>query len=164
MSSKLYEYLYAQFCGTIEMLIKAIDHCPEEIWNEGNGFPDFWYTAYHTTFWLDFYLTGNPDSYKPYKDFGLTEFDPAGILPEREFSKEEIKLYALFCLEKCKFKIKNLTEEESDREFIFGTLSLPYFELLIYNMRHVQHHTAQLNLLLRQKIDSAPGWVRRSNS
>jgi len=26
----------------------------------------------------------------------------------------------------------------------------------------VQHHAAQLNLLLRQAIDSAPGWVFRA--
>lgn len=26
-------------------------------------------------------------------------------------------------------------------------------------MRHVQHHTAQLNLLLRQEINDAPKWV-----
>jgi uncharacterized damage-inducible protein DinB len=32
-------------------------------------------------------------------------------------------------------------------------------ELLLYNMRHVQHHTAQINLILRQIIDSAPRWV-----
>jgi uncharacterized damage-inducible protein DinB len=34
-------------------------------------------------------------------------------------------------------------------------------ELLLYNMRHVQHHAAQLNLLLRQKTDSAPNWVSK---
>jgi len=34
-------------------------------------------------------------------------------------------------------------------------------ELLLYNMRHVQHHAAQLNMLLRQKTDSAPKWVSK---
>jgi hypothetical protein len=29
-------------------------------------------------------------------------------------------------------------------------------------MRHVQHHMAQLNLILRQVIDSAPNWVGRT--
>jgi len=29
-------------------------------------------------------------------------------------------------------------------------------------MRHVQHHAAQLNLILRQTIDSAPPWVGRA--
>jgi len=35
-------------------------------------------------------------------------------------------------------------------------------ELLLYNMRHVQHHAAQLNLMLRQAVDSAPGWVAKT--
>lgn len=37
-------------------------------------------------------------------------------------------------------------------------------ELLLYRMRHVQHHVAQLNLLLRQSVDSAPAWVATSRS
>src|SRR5687767_7015822 len=35
-------------------------------------------------------------------------------------------------------------------------------EALLYNMRHVQHHAAQLNLLLRQATNSAPDWVART--
>jgi hypothetical protein len=35
-------------------------------------------------------------------------------------------------------------------------------ELHLYNMRHVQHHAAQLNLILRRETDSAPAWVRRT--
>jgi len=31
-------------------------------------------------------------------------------------------------------------------------------------MRHVQHHAAQLNLILRQQIDSAPGWVAKAKA
>jgi uncharacterized damage-inducible protein DinB len=35
-------------------------------------------------------------------------------------------------------------------------------ELLLYNMRHVQHHAAQLNMLLRQRTNSAaPRWVSK---
>ncbi len=34
----------------------------------------------------------------------------------------------------------------------------------MYNMRHVQEHAAQLNLILGQKIASAPGWVTRAKS
>ncbi len=32
-------------------------------------------------------------------------------------------------------------------------------EILLYNMRHIQHHSAQFNLILRQTIDNAPNWV-----
>jgi hypothetical protein len=36
------------------------------------------------------------------------------------------------------------------------------FELLLYNLRHVQHHAAQLNLILRQQVDAAASWVGRT--
>ena len=39
------------------------------------------------------------------------------------------------------------------------TMNYSVLEILFYNMRHVQHHAAQLNLLLRQSIDQAPDWV-----
>jgi hypothetical protein len=42
-------------------------------------------------------------------------------------------------------------------------LSANTAEVVLYQMRHIQHHAAQLNLLLRQTTDSAPGWVRRTN-
>jgi uncharacterized damage-inducible protein DinB len=41
-------------------------------------------------------------------------------------------------------------------------LNYAVLEILIYNMRHVQHHAAQLNLLLRQRVDNTPGWVPRA--
>ncbi len=37
-------------------------------------------------------------------------------------------------------------------------------EMLMYNMRHVQHHTAQLNLLLRRELNDAPDWVSRTKA
>jgi hypothetical protein len=36
-------------------------------------------------------------------------------------------------------------------------------ELLLYNMRHVQHHAAQLNMLLRERTNSAPDWVSQGS-
>ncbi len=35
-------------------------------------------------------------------------------------------------------------------------------EMILYNIRHVQHHAAQLNLLLRQKTGSATPWVSKA--
>src|SRR5947209_15151636 len=49
----------------------------------------------------------------------------------------------------------DLTEDQAHRSCQWGSLDLSFAEMLLYNMRHVQHHAAQLNLLLRQNIDSA---------
>ena len=39
--------------------------------------------------------------------------------------------------------------------------AITVLELFIYDMRHVQHHVGQLQLLLRQRTDSAPAYVGR---
>ena len=43
------------------------------------------------------------------------------------------------------------------RHVVFHTLF--YLDLYLYKLRHVQHHVAQLNFLLRQTTVDAPRWV-----
>jgi hypothetical protein len=46
----------------------------------------------------------------------------------------------------------------------FGPNGVPFGDLLLYNMRHVQEHASQLNLILGQTYGSAPGWVATARS
>jgi hypothetical protein len=39
---------------------------------------------------------------------------------------------------------------------------MAYGELALDNLRHVQHHTAQINWVLRERTGSAPGWITLS--
>jgi uncharacterized damage-inducible protein DinB len=57
-----------------------------------------------------------------------------------------------------------MTGEKANRRCGFEWLDLSVAEMLLYNMRHVQHHAGQLNRILRQKIDSAPRWVRKTET
>jgi hypothetical protein len=163
MQNKINNYVLAQFGASIEMLGNAIDLCPLKVWNQKKDFSDFWYIAYHTIFWLDFYLTESAENFVPLSNFGITELDPEGILPNKVFTKEELKSYIKHCEKKCKTTIESINEKNVSKVYKFGSIELPFFELILYNMRHVQHHTAQLNLILRQQIDSAPNWVKRKN-
>jgi hypothetical protein len=163
MQNKINSYVSAQFGASIEMLENAIDLCPLKVWNQKNDFSDFWYIAYHTIFWLDFYLTESPENFVPLLSFGMTELDPEGILPNKIFAKEELKIYVEHCRKKCKTTIESINQTTASKRYKFGSIELSFLELMLYNMRHVQHHTAQLNLLLRQQIDSAPRWVKRIN-
>jgi hypothetical protein len=162
MDAALKELIWHQFGAAIDMLENSILACPEEVW--GNRFEpsEFWYLAYHTLFWLDLYLSENPDEFLPQDPFTLEELDPAGLLPGRVYTKEELIKYLYHGRKKCQSVIKSMSDEKSRQHFKFGTLDLSFAELLLYNMRHVQHHAAQLNLILRQKINSAPRWVRQT--
>jgi len=157
--------LWRQFGAAIDMLENGVAACPEELWgepmlSERSERPDlsqFWYVTYHTLFWLDLYLDGAVEGFAPPAPFALTELDPAGLLPERQYSRPELLGY----VEHCREKIESLTETGAERQRKLGRRELPYAELLLYTMRHVQEHAAQLSLFLGQRIALEPGWVAR---
>lgn len=153
--------LGSQFGAAIDMLENALVACPEELWSDRSRQPEFWYVVYHTLFWLDLYLSESLEEFAPPAPFTLDELDPAGLMPERPYTKDELQAYLVHGREKCRATIEALTDERAQRHCGFEWVDVCGAELILYNMRHVQHHAAQLNLILRQTIDSAPGWVKR---
>ena len=153
---------WRQFGAAIEMLENAITACPEEVWGDRTQAPEFWYLAYHTLFWLDYYLSETPEGFVPPLPFNLDELDPAGLLPDRVYTKAEMRGYLEHGRRKCRATITNLDDADAAKPSGFERLGVTRYELLLYNQRHVQHHAAQLNLILRQRIDSAPRWVAKT--
>lgn len=151
--------LWNQMGASIDMLEDAILLCPEEEWNTK---PKFWYQAFHVLFFLDYYLSTEPQTFSPPKPFTESEFEDQ--MPERVHTKPELLEYLQFCRDKCKNLIENLSEQQLESRWINSSGSMNYsiHEILIYNLRHVQHHVAQLNLHLRQSINDAPEWVFRA--
>jgi uncharacterized damage-inducible protein DinB len=169
--------LWQQFGAAIDMLENAIDACPDEVWSDPSKRPEwptndvvgYWYLVYHTLFWLDHYLSDvREEEFRPPEPFTLDEMDPAGLLPERPYTKEELRAYLHHGREKCRAVIEALDDREMferkppARPWRGGADS-SVAEVFLYNMRHVQHHTAQLNLILRQRTGAeAPRWVSRA--
>jgi len=151
--------IWRQFGAAIDMLENAIQACPEALWRDRSREPEFWYLAFHTLFWSDLYLSKSAEGFAPPAPFTLSELDPAGLLPERVYSKVELQSYLEHCRKKCRERIESLKEEGAKKRFKIGRVDLAVSELLLYNMRHVQHHAAQLNLLLRQATGSAPRYI-----
>ncbi len=148
-----------QYGAAIEMLENSIAACPEQIWSDRAQKPEYWYLVYHTLFFLDLYLSGSLDGFSPPAPFTLDEINPAGVLPDRVYTKEELQNFLLYCRNKSKTTIGNLTDARAQEICKFSWLEISYGELLLDNLRHVQHHVAQLNQILRQKTDSAPRWI-----
>jgi hypothetical protein len=161
------DILWRQFGATIDTLENAMRKCPDEVWSDPSKRPEwqrndvvgFWYVAYHTLFFLDYDLSDSQKDFSPPPPFTLDELDPAGLLPDRAYTKDELLTYLQHCRTKSRDFIRDLTTEKANerRSFPWGEMS--NMELVLYLMRHNQHHAAQLNLLLRQTIDAAPGWV-----
>jgi hypothetical protein len=152
------------------MLDNAVRTCPDSLWHDqlwdtGAEQPEsaqFWYVVFHTLFWLDLYLSGAVEGFVPPAQFMLDELDPAGLYPERPYSKDELRTYLAHGRGKCQATIAALTEETAIRPCRFPWGEVTFVELLLYTMRHVQEHAAQLSLFLGQRAGSAPGWVTRA--
>lgn len=166
--------LWKNFGASIDMLRNAIFMWPDNKWDTDRR---FFYNAYHVLVFLDYYLTFPPVNFKSPLPFTLTDFDkiPAfaidDVVPDRIYDKFEMLDYAVFCRQKCKSVIAGLTNENINQPWLPETdtadLSLASMDarsctamgILFYNFRHVQHHVAQLNLLLRQTIGQAPDYI-----
>ncbi len=159
MDTEWNKILWQQFGAAIDMLENAVRACPEELWGKRSRQPEFWYVVYHTLFFLDLYLSGSVEGFSPPSPFNLDELDPAGLMPERVYTKDELLDYLEHGRGKCRATLAALTDERARERCLFSWGEMSFAELLLDNMRHVQHHAAQLNLILRQKVDSAPGWV-----
>ena len=156
------EVIWQQFGAAIDMLENALVACPDELWNDRSRQPEFWYVVYHTLFYLDLYLSDSLAGFTPPMPFNLDELDPEGLLPDKPYTKDELHTYLEHGRRKCRAVIGSMTDEKAGQRCGIDWHDLSNLELHLYNMRHVQHHAAQLNLILRQTVDAAPRWVKRA--
>jgi hypothetical protein len=164
--------LWNQFGAAIDMLDEAVRACPGPLWRARlwtqpgffrfPEFSEFWYVAYHALFWLDLYLTGAEEGFVPPAPFALIEQDADGPVPPRPYTQAELLAYLAACRQRCQATIAGLTDEAAQRLCVFGWGEVSFAELLLYTMRHVQEHAAQLGLLLGQRAAPAPDWEAKA--
>src|SRR5215210_6984586 len=113
------DILWQQFGAAIDMLENAVLACPDELWGDRSRRPEFWYVVYHTLFYLDLYLSGSLEGFAPPAPYTLDELDPAGLLPERVYTKDEMQIYLEHGREKCRATIEALTDEKARARCVF---------------------------------------------
>lgn len=158
--------VWRQFAAAIDMLDNALRACPDALWqerlyHERSGqpeFAEFRYVAYHILFWLDFYLSDAAAGFAPPPPFTMSETE-AGALPDRVYTRAELRVYLANGRQKCRARIETLEDGTRPHRSRDDWPDMSVAELLLYNMRHVQEHAAQLSLFLGQRVGSAPGWV-----
>lgn len=166
------EMLWRQFGAAIDTLRDALHDCPDELWEKrlwadqpdqwvAAGFSAFWYLGYHTLFWLDLYLTGAEVGFAPPAPFDLVEMQAGEVLP-RTYTRAELLGYLEHCRRHCRETIDALSTEQANRLCQFPWGELPFAELQLYNLRHVQEHAAQLHLFLGQQSGKSTRWVTQA--
>ncbi len=171
--------LWRQFGAAIDMLDNALVACPASLWTQRlwpnpppphfpPQFAEFWYVAFHALVWLDLYLSGLPEEdFAPPAPFAQGELDSVEAVPERPYTKEELRAYLASVRQTCRTTLVALTDEQACRPVSYpwtGRQHPTFLELQLYNLRHVQEHAAHLSLFLGQHgvADAELGWVARA--
>lgn len=169
MDKSTQDILWNQFGASIDMLINAISSCPD---NYFENHKRFCYIAFHSTIFLDYYLTLPPSDFSPILSFTQKEAADRpleaidDLIPDKIYSKQELIDYLEQSRKKAQDLIYSLTDKKLQDRFKEGEepndMDYPILEILLYNLRHTQHHTAQLHLLLRQDLDKHLEWSFRA--
>jgi hypothetical protein len=165
MDTSLKTSIWEQFGAAIDMLDDTLNLCPDHLWTaalwkdpEDARYGQYWFIAYHTVFWLDLYLTGDYEGFRPPAPF------IRGKLPEKPYTKEQVLTYLKDCRRKCQAIIEGLTDETANQLCKFNWIEASFLEMLLYTMRHVQEHAAQLSLILGQHEITGMDWIPQARN
>ena len=154
-----------QFEAALCMLARCVDACPEPLWHQPIGNLKFCQVAFHTLFFADLYLGRNVAALRQqpfHRDHATIFADYEELEPVRQkavYERPFILAYAQHCREKAARTIADETAETLAVSTGFERLKFTRGERHLYNIRHVQHHAAQLSLRLRLDAGIEIGWV-----
>jgi hypothetical protein len=147
-----------QFEAAVSTLNACIVKCPEAAWNAPVANYKFCQVAFHTLFYADYYLGVTEEDFRRepfhtenahvFRDYEELEPRAPVLLYERPW----ISTYLQYCRQRCHDVVAAETAESLAAKTKFPRKSFSRAEGHVYNIRHIQHHAAQL--ILRLRIDS----------
>lgn len=151
----------SQFLAALEMLKLAINNCPDLLWNNPKNKNKFWHIAYHALFYTHLYLQVTERDFKAwYKHRDqYHRMDHGEGMPDilEPYTQDEILSYIEFCVQEVRAKMPLL--DLDGKSSGFSWLPFGKLELQIYNIRHLQHHTAELMERLGEEANISIDWV-----
>ena len=158
--------LEAQFLGALEMMKRAIERCPDDLWDDQDEKNRFWHVAYHGLFYLHLYLQPSEAEMEPWSK-GRENYQLMGprlpwpphdpIIIEHTYSRADLLEYVDFCQAQVKKQMAqvNLSAEASG----FPWIPLDKFGLQIYSLRHFQSHVGELAERLWAQAEIEIEWI-----
>ena len=143
----------SQYHAGLAMLRQAIQMCPDELWYDAAPRNAFWQVAYHALFYTHFYLMPRAEDFVPWAGHVADVQNPDGIAgpPDPEsslpltappYSRDQAMAYLQHLDGLIDDAVDILDLASADSGFRWYKLSK--FEHQVINVRHLNHHMAQL--------------------
>lgn len=158
------DVLVRQYRAGLAMLLAAMRNCPAALWFADEYENKYWHIAYHTLFYTHLYLHPSEAECVPwakhrpeYRLLGVHPGYPARPKPDVPYSQAELLELHQICVEEVAERVRAVPLDGASG---FAWLPFSRMELHVYNIRHIQHHTAQLIERLRTRNGIGTDWVR----
>lgn len=154
-----------QYQAALRTLEQSIDRTDNETWAAEHMDMPVNQVVFHTLFYADLYLGRGVPEFRnqPYhrerpgffRDYEELE----DRVPTHFYSRDECRSYLEFCVQKARTEMDGETAETLRADTGFGWRNMTRAELHVHNIRHIQHHAAQLGL--RHQLAGGPPlrWV-----
>jgi hypothetical protein len=149
MTNYIKQILAAQFEASLAMLKQCIAACPPERWEDKIANGTFRWVSYHTLFFVDLYLTPSEHSFEM-RELNHRGGDEREPYPAVGLEKEDALAYVDICRQKALDMIAAETGDSLKGPSGFSWYKITRGEMHLVNIRHIQHHAAQLSAFLRR--------------
>jgi len=138
-----------QYVDSLKTFDKVLAQCPAELWTQRKGSAAVWHEAYHNLFWLKNFVGRADHKFNPHP-FGI-DMDPRLFAqPSGMVSQDDAKEYLADAVQYVEQVFAELTDEELSGPDAFGESDFRnVYQRLLYELRHLQHHSAKLIAYLR---------------
>lgn len=147
--------LVGQYEAALCMLNECVRLCPPPHWEGRIANDTFRQVAYHTLFYVDYYLSPSEDAFT-LRDFNQRGGDERSPLLSPGLSQDDTLAYLAVCRRKAVETIAAETRESLEGPSGFARRPFSRGELYIYTIRHVQHHTGGISAYLRRIEGALP--------
>jgi uncharacterized damage-inducible protein DinB len=159
MTNKLKQVIQSQYHAALTMLENSVKGCPVSLWEDKTYKNQYWQIAFHTLYYTHYYLGDFETSFEPWekykKDYQYLTPSSSALFIE-PYSQQDVLEYLKFCRKQVDERIPNTRlDNPSGLEWLPTTK----LELLLYNLRHIQHHAGQLIDRLRIHSDIPSEWI-----
>jgi hypothetical protein len=161
---EIQEVLRSQYLASLEMIEDAVRNCPDAQWDDPEAGNPFWHVAYHALFYAHLYLANGESDFRgrPYhrmnsQFLGTLPWPPHEKVEVGEpYGKDVVLDYAAFCEGYVAERLPVMDLAAPSR---YSWVPFSTGELMIYNIRHIQHHAGQLADRLRRSADLGVAWI-----
>ncbi|HEY1911852.1 MAG TPA: DinB family protein [Vicinamibacterales bacterium] len=145
--------LKSQYHASLAMLRDAIERCPPEEWLSAGHKNAFWQLSYHTLFFAHLYLQRDEAAFSLWEQHR----GPDDGVEGEPYTQAQVLEYWEFCDRMVDDAVDALDLERIESGFSWYRMSK--LEHQFVNIRHIQHHGAQLIDRVRAAADVGIPWV-----